>query len=194
VHRALAEGEYVVTHATTTFSDGGQAAAFDLWKIADGRIVGHWGDQEPIVQQTANGHTQVDGPVAVDPGADTQATRRVVAETVRTILVENDFSDLDRYLAGEAYIQHNPRFGDGISGLAAALGELAKSGKPSRTPRCWTSSPRRTSPTPARWACSRGPTSCSTTSSAWRTDAPSSTGTSWSRADMSRASPRFFDP
>ena len=142
MHRALAEGEYVVTHATTTFSDGGQAAAFDLWKIADGRIVGHWGDQEPIVQQTANGHTQVDGPVAVDPGADTQATRRVVAETVRTILVENDFSDLDRYLAGEAYIQHNPRFGDGISGLAAALGELAKSGKPSRTPRCWTSSPR----------------------------------------------------
>ncbi|MER5789764.1 nuclear transport factor 2 family protein [Streptomyces sp. NPDC001980] len=129
VHRVLAQGDVVVTHATTTSPDGGRAAALDLWQIADGQIAGHWGDQEPIVEQTANGHTQVDGAAVIDTTADTDATRRVAEETVRTILVDNDFSDLDRYLVGESYIQHNPRFADGISGLAAALGELAKSGQ-----------------------------------------------------------------
>ncbi|MFE2971042.1 hypothetical protein ACFXKC_47085 [Streptomyces sp. NPDC059340] len=129
VHRVLAQGDFVVTHATTTFPDGGQAAAFDLWRIADGQITGHWGDQESIVEQTANGHTQVDGAAVIDTTADTDATRRVAEETVRTILVDNDFSDLEHYLAGESYIQHNPRFADGISGLAAALSELAKSGQ-----------------------------------------------------------------
>jgi predicted SnoaL-like aldol condensation-catalyzing enzyme len=48
-----------------------------------------------------------------------------VAEIAQTILVENDFSRLDEFLAGEDYIQHNPRFGNGVSGLAAALAELA---------------------------------------------------------------------
>ncbi|MEU9149740.1 nuclear transport factor 2 family protein [Streptomyces sp. NPDC048417] len=129
VHRVLAQGDFVVTHATTTFPDGGRAAAFDLWQIADGQIAGHWGDQEPIAERTANGHTQVDGVAVIDATADTDATRRAAEETVRTILVDNDFSDLDHYLAGESYIQHNPRFADGISGLAAALGELAKSGR-----------------------------------------------------------------
>ncbi|MFD3309542.1 hypothetical protein [Streptomyces sp. NPDC058694] len=129
VHRVLAQGDFVVTHATTTFPEGGQAAAFDLWKIEDGQITGHWGDQEPIVEQTANGHTQVDGVAVVDATADTDATRRAAEETVRTILVANDFSDVERYLAGESYIQHNPRFADGVSGLAAALGELAKAGQ-----------------------------------------------------------------
>lgn len=129
VHRVLAQGDYVVTHATTVFPDGGQAASFDLWQITEGRIAGHWGDQEPIVQQTANGHTQVGGTVAIDTTADTEATRKLVETTVRRILVDNEFSDLDHYLAGESYVQHNPRFADGISGLAAALGELAKSGQ-----------------------------------------------------------------
>ncbi|MEU9413480.1 hypothetical protein AB0E08_48405 [Streptomyces sp. NPDC048281] len=128
VHRVLAHGDLVVTHATTAVPDGGQAVAFDLWQITDGRITGHWGDQEPLVEQTANGHTQVDGVAVLDATADTDTTRKVAEDTVRTILVNNDFSDLERYLAGESYIQHNPRFADGISGLAAALGELAKSG------------------------------------------------------------------
>lgn len=129
VHRILAQGDLVVTHATATLPDGGQAAAFDLWRITDGRITGHWGDHEPIFAQTANGHTQVDGATDIDSAADTQATRTLVEDTVRAILVDNDFSDLERYLAGESYIQHNPRFADGISGLAAALGELAKAGQ-----------------------------------------------------------------
>ena len=60
--------------------------------------------------------------------AATAANRAFIEEVVQTTLVDNDFSNLDHYLAGEAYAQHNPRFGDGISGLAAALQALAEQG------------------------------------------------------------------
>jgi hypothetical protein len=77
------------------------------------------------VQDTASGHSQVDGPTTPNPLAAGDA-RDVVTRTVRTILA--DFSALDSYLAGEDYVQHNPRFGDGISGLAVALAQLAEQG------------------------------------------------------------------
>jgi predicted SnoaL-like aldol condensation-catalyzing enzyme len=74
------------------------------------------------VQDTASGHSQVDGSTTPNPLAAGDA-RDLVSRTVRTILVDNDFSALDSYLAGEDYVQHNPHFGDGISGLAVALAQ-----------------------------------------------------------------------
>jgi predicted SnoaL-like aldol condensation-catalyzing enzyme len=128
VHRVLGAGDLVVTHSTIPGPDGPSAVAFDLWRVADGAIAERWGDSEPWADETANGHTQIDGLTTIDRNADTAATASVIEQTVRTILVENDFSDLERYLAGDDYVQHNPRFADGVSGLAAALGELAKQG------------------------------------------------------------------
>jgi predicted SnoaL-like aldol condensation-catalyzing enzyme len=128
VHRVLAQRDLVVTHATVRNHGIPAAVAFDLWRLAEGRVVEHWSDQEPWVAQTANGHSQVDGVTSIDPAANTDATQKVVEATVRTILIANDFSSLNSYLAGEDYIQHNPRFADGISGLAAALKELADKG------------------------------------------------------------------
>ncbi len=121
VHRVLAHGDLVVTHATVRDRGVPGAVAFDLWRLADGKIVEHWGDQEPWVEQTANGHSQVDGVTSIDQSANAEATRKVVEATVTIILVANDFSSLTSYLAGEDYVQHNPRFADGISGLAAAF-------------------------------------------------------------------------
>ena len=128
VHRVLAHGDLVVTHATVRDRGVPGAVAFDLWRLADGKIAEHWGDQEPWVEQTANGHSQVDGVTSIDQSANAEATRKVVEATVTIILVANDFSSLTSYLAGEDYIQHNPRFADGISGLAAALKGLAEKG------------------------------------------------------------------
>src|SRR5271154_5355057 len=130
VHRLLAAGDLVVTHSTIPRPDGPSAVAFDLWRVADGAIAEHWGDSQPWADETANGHTQIDGPTTIDRDADTAATASVIEQTVRTILVENDFSDLERYLAGDDYIQHNPRFADGVSGLSAALGGAAQQGVP----------------------------------------------------------------
>jgi predicted SnoaL-like aldol condensation-catalyzing enzyme len=128
VHRCLAQGDLVVTHVTVVKPGGERVVAFDLWRLVDGSVAEHWSDEEPWVDETANGHSQVDGPTEANLAADREESRAVVEATVRTILVENDFSDLNRYLAGEDYAQHNPRFADGVSGLAAAVRALADQG------------------------------------------------------------------
>jgi predicted SnoaL-like aldol condensation-catalyzing enzyme len=127
VHRVLADGGMVATHASYEDLDTAPLVGFELWRLEDGLIVEHWDSYEPLVAETASGNSQVDGPT--EPGAaDGMATKALVEEIVQTILVENDFSRLDDFLAGEDYTQHNPRFGNGISGLATALAELAEQG------------------------------------------------------------------
>jgi predicted SnoaL-like aldol condensation-catalyzing enzyme len=129
IHRVLSEGDRVVIHSEVVETDGKPTAvAFDLWQVTDGAISGHWGDVEPLADSTANGHTQTDGAAAVDLDADSAVTRRVATGAVQEILVNGRVDLLDTYLAGESYVQHNPRFADGVSGLVAALGELAQQG------------------------------------------------------------------
>jgi predicted SnoaL-like aldol condensation-catalyzing enzyme len=130
LHRVLAEGDLVVTHGSYSGLGDGPLVGFELWRLRDGLITEHWDGFEPRVAETASGRSQTDGPTTATPAdrARTAANRAFIEEVVQTILVENDFSNLDHYLAGEAYAQHNHRFGDGISGLAAALQALAEQG------------------------------------------------------------------
>lgn len=127
-HRVLNDGELVVNHVLVLGEDGPTAVRFDLWRVVERRVVDRWSDEEQWTPQTANGHTQIDGPTAIDRTADTEMTRRIATEAVQAILVDGDTSSLDKHLAGEDYIQHDPRFADGISGLTAALTALAKDG------------------------------------------------------------------
>lgn len=128
VHRVLEQDGLVVTHSTRQGPEGRREVAFDLWRVEDDRVQHVAGEAEPWVDQTANGHSQVDGVTGIDHTADRAQTAAVVRATVQTLLVANDFSAVDRYLAGEAYVQHNHRFADGISGLSAALAALAEQG------------------------------------------------------------------
>jgi predicted SnoaL-like aldol condensation-catalyzing enzyme len=129
LHRVFAEDDLVVTHATYTGVVDAPSIGFELWRLRDGLIVEHWDGFEPLVRETASGRGQIDGPTdSTGDGSDTAANKAIVDELVQTILVDNDFSNLAQYLAGEDYAQHNHRFADGISGLAAALQALAEQG------------------------------------------------------------------
>lgn len=128
-HRVLSDGSLVLIHSEVIGADGEPSAvAFDLFQMTDGAISGHWSDAEPWVDSSANGHTQVDGTTAVDDHADSAETRRVATGAVQEILVNGRVEVLDTYLAGDDYVQHNPRFADGVSGLVAGLGALAAQG------------------------------------------------------------------
>jgi predicted SnoaL-like aldol condensation-catalyzing enzyme len=58
----------------------------------------------------------------------TDSRRFTQRPTVEDILRDGKFETLGDHLAGEDYIQHNPRFADGISGLVAAVTALAEQG------------------------------------------------------------------
>jgi predicted SnoaL-like aldol condensation-catalyzing enzyme len=127
--RILSEGDLVVIHSQV-LDDAGRPSgvAFDLWRIEDGVLVDHWSETQPWEESTASGHSQIDGVVAVDDGADVEETRRAATGAVREILLNGRTDLLDTYLAGEDYVQHNPRFSDGVSGLVGGLGALAEEG------------------------------------------------------------------
>ena len=126
--RVLTDGEYVVNHSVVTEAGQPVAVRLDLFRTEGDVVLEHWHDEEPWEATTANGHTQIDGPFLIDTSADTAETRRIATDAVQTILVNGEVSDLAGHLAGEDYVQHNPRFADGVSGLVAALTALAEQG------------------------------------------------------------------
>jgi predicted SnoaL-like aldol condensation-catalyzing enzyme len=128
VRRVLVDGDYVVNHSVVTENGTPVAVRFDLWHTNGDQVVEHWHDEERWQITTANGHTQIDGSTRVDPLAHTELTRRIATDAVQTILVEGDASAVGDHLAGEDYVQHNPRFADGVSGLLQALTALAEQG------------------------------------------------------------------
>jgi predicted SnoaL-like aldol condensation-catalyzing enzyme len=126
--RVLSEGDLVVLHGTYRGFGPEPLAAFDLFRVADGRVVEHWDALTPVVTPTASGHTQTDGPTTITEPHTTAANKALIERFVRTILVDGDMSQLATFFDGDAYIQHNPQIPDFVSGLGTALGELAAQG------------------------------------------------------------------
>ncbi|OII06936.1 nuclear transport factor 2 family protein [Curtobacterium sp. MCBA15_008] len=58
VKRAVAEGDFVVTHSAfhLTPGDRGMAVA-DVWRLEDGKIVEHWDVMQQVPEQAANTNT-----------------------------------------------------------------------------------------------------------------------------------------
>lgn len=126
--RVLGEGDLVVTHGVYHGFGPEPLVAFDLWRVADGRIVEHWDALQPQVATTVSGRSQVDGPTQVTAPEQTAANRALVERFVDQVLVRGDLSELTGYFADGAYAQHNPQIGDDLSGLGAALQVLAEQG------------------------------------------------------------------
>jgi predicted SnoaL-like aldol condensation-catalyzing enzyme len=128
-HRVLTDGEYTATHWLVTDETGAPTAVrFELTRTVDGQVVESYVDDEPWQAETANGNTQIDGPTTIDRTADTDETRRIASNAVQDLLIDGKAETLPEHLAGEDYIQHNPRVANGVSGLVAALTAFAEQG------------------------------------------------------------------
>jgi predicted SnoaL-like aldol condensation-catalyzing enzyme len=67
IYRTLVDGDFVLLHSRYQGVGryAGSAIAFDLFRFEDGKIVEHWGGQEPETPPNLSGRTQVDGPTEV---------------------------------------------------------------------------------------------------------------------------------
>jgi predicted SnoaL-like aldol condensation-catalyzing enzyme len=91
----------------------------DLFRFDDGKIVEHWGGQEPEASdRNLSGHTQIDGPTAVEDRDRTEANRAFIQTYRETITVQQHYDRIDDFLADD-YTQHAPGFGDGIERVKA---------------------------------------------------------------------------
>jgi predicted SnoaL-like aldol condensation-catalyzing enzyme len=121
VIRTLVDGEFVVAH--TQYRRKGAVAAFDLFRVRNGKLVEHWDAGQPEPANTASGHAMTDGPTQLEDPARTLDNKALVRRFVERVLIGKELAELPAYFAGDAYIEHDPLRKDGVAALASALSE-----------------------------------------------------------------------
>jgi predicted SnoaL-like aldol condensation-catalyzing enzyme len=130
IYRALVDGDFVLLHSRYDGVEryGASAIAFDLFRFKDGKIVEHWGGQEPEAPPNLSGRTQVDGPTEVLDREKTEANRTLVRTYRETVMVSLRFDRIEEFIEGAHYAQHASKIGDGIARLRDRIASVAKEG------------------------------------------------------------------
>jgi predicted SnoaL-like aldol condensation-catalyzing enzyme len=126
--RVIADADLVVLHGTY-HGFGQPLVAFDIFRVASGRLAEHWDALQPVVTPTASGRSQTDGQIEVTDLDTTHANRALVTEFADRVLKGADYSVLTDYISAETYAQHNPEATDGLAGFGAAAAKWAEAGK-----------------------------------------------------------------
>ena len=126
--RVIADGDLVALHGVYHGFGPEPLVAFDLFRVADGKLAEHWDGLVPVVTETASGRSQTDGQ-AEPANADTEQSRALVREFAQRVLQDADYSVLTDYISTETYLQHNPEAADGLDGFGAAAAKWAGQGK-----------------------------------------------------------------
>jgi predicted SnoaL-like aldol condensation-catalyzing enzyme len=130
IHRTLVDGDFVLLHSRYQgiARYGGPAIAFDLFRFKEGKIVEHWGGQEPEEPPNLSGRTQVDGPTQVLDRDKTEANRTLVRTYRETVMVALRFDRIEEFIEDAHYAQHASKIGDGIARLRDRIASVAKEG------------------------------------------------------------------
>lgn len=126
-HRIFQDGEFVVMHNTYDNAQAfgsKQAVSIDIFRVANGKVAEHWDALNPLVEKTASGRTQVDGPTEVKDLNKTQANKTLVKNFVDDVLFGKAPQKITDYISATEYHQHNVGIKDGLDGLNEAIGQL----------------------------------------------------------------------
>ena len=130
-HRILAEGDLVVLHSTYNNAQafgGEKLVAFDVFRVANGKVVEHWDNLAPVTPANPSGRTQTDGPTEVTDLGKTAENKALVTSFVKAVLRDGQVDRITDFVSTETYFQHNSDIGDGLEGLGAALAAWAEQG------------------------------------------------------------------
>jgi predicted SnoaL-like aldol condensation-catalyzing enzyme len=140
IYRTLVDGERVLLHSTYQGLKNAPAPliAFDLFRFKHGKIVEHWGGQQPQASiRNPSGHAQIDGPTVVEDREKTEANRALVMRYRDVITTQQHYDRIGEFLA-DNYIQHAAGVGDGIERLKARFAAVVKPGaSPTLVPRSY---------------------------------------------------------
>jgi len=131
-HRVITEGNMVVLHNTYNNADAFGApalAAFDVFRVEDGKVAEHWDNLQPIPETTVSGRGMTDGPTEITDRDKTQENKELVLGFVRDVLGGAAPQTVTNYMNPEVYMQHNPSIDDGLAGLMAAIESFAAQGQ-----------------------------------------------------------------
>jgi predicted SnoaL-like aldol condensation-catalyzing enzyme len=122
-HRAIADGDLVAVHGTYHGFDTGPMVAFDVFRVADGKLAEHWDALTPWMSTTVSGHPQTGGPTTVTSPGATEVNRALVTGLVSNVLISLQVDRIAEYISTETFLQHDPDIADGLDGFVAVLSQ-----------------------------------------------------------------------
>ncbi len=117
--RIFEDDNFVFAHTEYEFSTS--RIGFEVFRFEGDLTVEHWDNIQLRKGPNSSGHSMVDGPTKATDLEWTEPNRRFVQSFVSEVLVNRNFSKLERYIDNESYTEHNPRISDGIAALTSAL-------------------------------------------------------------------------
>lgn len=125
--RAFEDHDKVFLHTVYNFAGAGEQVAFDIFRFDEnGKIIEHWDNLAAKADVNPSGHSQIDNVAPVLDLDKTEANRQLVKDFLYDVMQGNNPQKTPDYFDGDTYIQHNSGIADGVSGLGAALEEMAK--------------------------------------------------------------------
>lgn len=101
-------------------------AAFDIFRVEDGKVAEHWDNLQPVPETTVSGRGMTDGATEITDLDKTEANKALVLGFVRDVL--GGAAPEKAPIYSEVYMQHNPNLADGIDGLIAGTKAWADQG------------------------------------------------------------------
>ncbi len=123
--RMFQDGNYVFMHniwknAAPFGAD--EMVAFDIIRIDEnGKVAEHWDAMTALVNETASGRSQTDGPTTVEDLDKTEANKALAIALIEDVLMGKNPAKISEYISAEQYDQHNPGIKDGLSGIVEAV-------------------------------------------------------------------------
>lgn len=131
-HRLIAEDNMVVAHneyKNAKLFGGEHLAAFDVFRIEDGKVAEHWDNLTPVTPPNPSGRTQFDGTTEITDLDKTAENKTLVSNFVKDVLQGAAPDKIKDYISTETYLQHNSGVSDGLDGLNAAIKEMQAAGQ-----------------------------------------------------------------
>ncbi len=126
--RVIADDDLVAIHGLYEGFGPTATIGFDVFRVADGKIVEHWDNLVPEAAPNPSGHTQIDGATEITDVDKTEANKALVTEFVTKALVDGEAIDFSDYIDPASYVQHNSMAADGLDGFGAFMEEMAAEG------------------------------------------------------------------
>ena len=99
--------------------------SFDIIRLDEnGKVAEHWDAMTPMVEETASGRTQTDGPTTAVDLDKTEENKAIAKAMVEDILMGKNPNKITEYISAEQYDQHNTGMKDGLAGIVEAVEAL----------------------------------------------------------------------
>ena len=95
---------------------------FEIFRFENGLAIEHWDNIQERQGPNQSGRSMVDGPTDATDHDLTEDNRALVRSFIETVFIDGQLNRLTDFVDEDTYAEHNPRLGDGVTMLRAALG------------------------------------------------------------------------